>query len=150
MQLPLYSTQRLFGLSLISKFLVESSYVASYSQITASQFLLASSSCILGALFSTSVLFVEVKYYKQLVICSCISTLLCQLCDGSWVHGRQCGQVTITSQLSMSIEIMEVEIVHVIVRFNQAVTQQFSRTSSGICSFEAWITTSRLDHCLLA
>ena len=55
----------------------------------------------------------------------------------------------------MSIATMEEEIVDVNVRKNQAVTQQFSRTSSGICGFEfpeAWVATLRLeslDHHLL-
>ena len=38
--------------------------------------------------------FVKVTYCKLLITCSCTATSLCQLCDGSWVHGslRQCGQ----------------------------------------------------------
>ena len=63
-----------------------------------------------------------------------------------------------TPQISMYILTMEGEIVDVnvrleqVMRLKQVVTQRFSRTSSGIASnfTEAWVVTSRLDHCLLA
>ena len=62
---------------------------------------------------------------------------LCQLCNGSVVHGslRQHGkgnQMVNTPQLSMFIVTIEGEIVDVNVSLNQVVRQQFSRTSSGI------------------
>ena len=86
-------SQLIRGLSLISKFLVACSYVASYRQITAASDW-SCLFCTLDVLFSISLLFLKVKHYKLLTTCSCIAISLCQLCDGSWVHGslRQCGQ----------------------------------------------------------
>ena len=49
----------------------------------------------------------------------------------------------------MPIVTMEEEIVDVNVRLNQAVTQKFFRTSSGIC-IALNFQRPGLDHCLLA
>ena len=61
--------------------------------------------------------------------------------------------VIVTQQPSMSTTKLKEGIVGVDWASNQAVIQQFSRTSPGICRFkfpEAWVCTSRQDHCLLA
>ena len=57
----------------------------------------------------------------------------------------------ITLQLSMSIATMEGKIVGVSVRLSQAMRQRFQNIVMHSFEFsEAWVATSRLDHCLLA
>ena len=76
------------------------------------------------------------------------------MCNGSWVRAgslTQHGQEIITLQLFMSVATMEEEIVGVSVRLNQAMRQRYPRHRHDSFEFpEAWVATSRLDHCLLA